>query len=143
MGDAAFLLLHYALAGALVLAVPIALLALFVLLGDDESPSERRERELVRLLAEEELYGGERCLECRAEVEPHWLSCPTCTVKLRERCACGALLKLHWCACPWCATPLRRLAEPEHVLVEAAYPDLQHAPRSLGRHVDEVGAAAA
>ena len=104
MGDTLFLLLHFAFAGVLVAAVPLATMALFVLLGDDESPTERRERELVRLLAEQELYGGERCLSCRAEVEPDWLSCPACATKLRERCECGALLKLHWSACPWCGT---------------------------------------
>jgi hypothetical protein len=103
VGDTLFLLLHYAVAGALVTAVPVGLLSLFILLEDDESPSERRERELVRLLAEQELYGGERCLECRDRVEPEWLSCPACTAKLRHRCDCGALLKLHWSACPHCA----------------------------------------
>ena len=107
MGDTLFLLLHFAFAGILVAAVPVATLALFVLLGDDESPQERRERKLVRLLVEQELYGGERCLSCRAEVERDWLSCPTCATKLRERCDCAAFLKLHWSACPWCA------AEPE------------------------------
>jgi hypothetical protein len=102
VGDTLFLLLHYAVAGAVVTAVPVGLLSLFVLLGDHESPSERRERELVRLLAEEEVYGGERCVECRERVEADWLSCPACTAKLRERCGCGALLKLHWSVCPHC-----------------------------------------
>ena len=103
MGDTIFLLLHYAVAGALVTAVPVGLHSLFILLGDDESPLERRERELVRQLAEQELYGGERCLECRERVEADWLACPACAAKLRERCECGALLKLHWAMCPHCA----------------------------------------
>jgi hypothetical protein len=105
--DTIFLVAHYAVVGVLVAAVPLGSLALFVLLGDDESPQERRERELARLLAEQELYGGERCLCCRAEVEPDWLSCPVCTTKLRSRCQCGTLLKLHWSACPSCGAGLQ------------------------------------
>lgn len=117
MGDTVFLLLHYAVAGALLTAVPVGLLSLFVLLSDEESPSERRERELVRLLAEQELFGGERCLECREPVEADWLACPSCTAKLRARCDCGALLKLHWAACPHCADGVH---EPRPELAIAA-----------------------
>ena len=121
MGETLFLLLHYLFAGALLTAIPIVGSALWVLLRDDETELERREHELVCALAEEELYGGERCVGCREHVEPHWLRCPRCTEQLKTRCVCGALLKLHWSACPWCAeAPAAAAAAPALDLARAA-----------------------
>jgi hypothetical protein len=100
---------------------------------------ERRARELYRILLEEEMY-GEQCFSCRAQVEPDWLRCPSCTTELRGRChGCDATIKLHWSACPWCAESLQSLPEPEHVPVR----DLAPAPRPVDRRVEHIGAAAA
>lgn len=96
---------------ASVAAVPLTLVLVYAGWRGGEPPAERRARELWRSLIEEEVYGGERCVECRAPVEEDWLRCPVCTAQLRVRCNdCGGLLKLHWCACPTCS-PVRE-AQP-------------------------------
>jgi RNA polymerase subunit RPABC4/transcription elongation factor Spt4 len=93
----------WTLALGLVGAVPLTTVLLYAARRGGMSPGERRARELRRLLLEEELYGGERCVECLASVEPDWIRCPVCTGQLRTRCeGCGVLLKLHWSACPVC-----------------------------------------
>jgi hypothetical protein len=131
----------------LVAAVPLTTVLLYAAWRGGEPAAERRARELRRLLLEEELYGGERCLECLASVEPDWVRCPVCTAPLRERCdGCGGLLKLHWSACPACAGGLERverLPEAEHAAVRVAHADLEHPPRPLDRPVEDVRAAAA
>jgi hypothetical protein len=87
-----------------VVAVPLTLVLVYAAWRGGEPPAERRARELRRLLLEEEVYGGERCVECRAPVAEDWICCPVCTAQLRERCdGCGGMLKLHWCACPTCS----------------------------------------
>jgi hypothetical protein len=101
VGDAILLGMHYAAALAGLASVPIMAAALHALLRTEE-PSVKRERQLRRRLLEEELYGGERCLECRYPVDPDWLRCPRCEAELHRACACGEPLKLHWNACPWC-----------------------------------------
>jgi double zinc ribbon protein len=135
------------MAFGLAAAVPLTLVLFYAGWRGGEPPGERRARELRRLLLEEELYGGERCLECQAEVEPDWARCPVCTAQLRERCeGCGGLLKLHWSACPACSGALgglERLSESEHVAVQVAHADLEHPPRPLDRPVEDVRAAAA
>ena len=94
-------------------ALPLGVLALWFLLRDTETDADRHERALATRLAELELYGGERCLECRTPVEPEWLACPVCATELRERCDdCGGMLKLHWNACPYCASEVG-VREPE------------------------------
>lgn len=136
---------HYAALAVLSGAVPILGAAVYALVRP-EPASLRRERELFRRLTEEELYGGERCLECRAPVEPDWLRCPTCCERLHDRCECGAILELYWNVCPWCARELgglERLAEPEHVAVGVADTDLEHSPGALDRVVEDLRAAAA
>jgi hypothetical protein len=108
----------------LVAAVPLTTVLLYAAWRGGEPAAERRARELRRLVLEEELYGGERCLECLAPAEPDWVCCPVCMAQLRERCdRCGGLLKLHWSACPDCAAGLGRLEElpePAPVAVKAA-----------------------
>ncbi len=144
MGETTLLLLHYLFAGAAVTVVPLVAGALWALIRDRESELDRREHELACALAEQELYGGERCVGCSERVEPEWLSCPWCTEPLKTRCTCGALLKLHWSACPWCArSGIQRLPEPEHVPVEVADANLPHPPRPILRRVEHVGAAVA
>jgi hypothetical protein len=127
-------------------ALPLTAVLVYAALRGGEPKGEHRARELRRLLLEEEVYGGERCIECRTPVEPDWLRCPRCTAQLRQRCACGTTLKLHWSACPCCSMALGRLErfpEPEHVPVGVADADLEHAPGALDGLVDDVGAAAA
>jgi hypothetical protein len=101
VGNAILLGMHYLAAAAALAAVPIMAAALHALLRPEDA-SVKRERDLRRRLIEEELYGGERCLECRTPVEDDWLRCPRCTAELRQACACGETLELHWSACPWC-----------------------------------------
>ena len=138
------MLLHYLIAGALVVAVPICALALRVLLGDEETPLERRERELWRQLNELEVYGGERCVGCRGEVEPDWLRCPSCTEPLKTRCGCGALLKLHWNTCPWCASSAAEQPEPwrESLPAHRPQPNVRHPRPATARPVDVAAAVA-
>lgn len=125
-------------------AVPFTTALLYAAVRGGDTPAERHARRLRLLLLEEEVYGGERCVECRARVDPDWVRCPFCTARLRSRCdGCGGLLKLHWSACPECAVELERLAEPEHVAVQVAHPDLEHAPGPLDRRVEDVRTAAA
>jgi len=101
MQEGVVLVAHYAVLAVLSGAVPILGAAVYALVRP-EPASLRRERELFKRLAEEELYGGERCLQCRTPVEPEWLRCPRCCERLHGRCACGAVLELYWSACPWC-----------------------------------------
>jgi hypothetical protein len=113
---------HYAVVVVVSGAVPIFGAAVWALLRP-EPASLKRERDLAKRLAEEEIYGGDRCLDCRAPVEAEWLRCPHCTAKLHERCECGALLELYWNACPWCAAELGKLErddEPADVVRAAA-----------------------
>jgi hypothetical protein len=104
MGDAVQFAVLWTVAIGLFAAVPLTTVLLYAIRCCREPAAERRVRELRRLLLEEEVYGGERCVECRTPVEEDWVRCPVCAVQLRERCdGCGGMLKLHWCACPTCA----------------------------------------
>ena len=106
MTEAQTFSLLWTLGLAAVLGVPLTLAIVHSLLRGGEPPAERRSRELYLRLLEEEVY-GDRCLGCRAAVEPDWLRCPVCAEALRSRCAaCDATVKLHWSACPWCATAI-------------------------------------
>jgi hypothetical protein len=103
--------------------VPMTAAIVYSVLRSRESPSERRSRELYRILLEEEIH-GEQCFACRGRVESDWLRCPTCTAALRGRCrSCEAIVRLHWSACPWCTAELGTLErdpEPAHHVVRAA-----------------------
>jgi hypothetical protein len=124
VGDAFQFSLLWTMAFGLVAAVPLTLVLVYAAWRGGEPAAERRARELRRLLLEEELFGGERCIECLAAVEDDWVCCPVCTAQLRERCDdCGGLLKLHWSTCPECATgpaELELLPETEHAAVHVA-----------------------
>jgi hypothetical protein len=110
--DAVQLAVLWTIALGFVAAVPLTAVLGYSIVRSSQPAEERRARELRRLLLEEELYGGERCVECRTPVEHDWLRCPVCAAHLRERCdECGGMLKLHWSACPTCAA---ELVQPEH-----------------------------
>lgn len=116
MTDAIEFTVLWTIGVGLVAAVPLTAVLIYAIRGCREPPGERRARELRRLLLEEEVYGGERCFECRTPVGPDWLRCPVCAAKLRERCErCGGMLKLHWCACPTCAAEAETPAAPLRV----------------------------
>ncbi|HEV8687887.1 MAG TPA: zinc ribbon domain-containing protein [Gaiellaceae bacterium] len=115
MRDALQFTVLWTMAIGFVAAVPLTIVLAYAIVRSAEPAAERRACELHRLLLEEELYGGERCMECLTPAEPDWLRCPVCTAKLRERCdGCGGMLKLHWSACPTCvrdaATAPHRIA---------------------------------
>jgi hypothetical protein len=121
--DAFQFLVLWTTALGLVAALPLTTVLLYAALRNGQPPREGRARELRRLLLEEEVYGGERCVDCRERVDPEWVRCPYCTAQLRERCDdCGSLLKLHWAACPDCAgaSVLRELPEPQVAHAKAA-----------------------
>jgi hypothetical protein len=124
MSDALQFTMLWTMALGLVAAVPLTIVLAYAIRRSSELPAERRARELHRLLLEEELFGGERCLECRTPLEPDWLRCPVCTAQVRARCdGCGDLLKLHWSACPACAGRggrLERFPEVEPVVADDA-----------------------
>jgi hypothetical protein len=115
MGDAVMLSLLWTFALGALVAVPLTLVLVYAAWRGGEPAAERRARALRRTLLEEEVYGGEHCVECREPVEADWLRCPVCAAQLRERCdGCGSLLKLHWAVCPTCAT------EPAIAIVDLA-----------------------
>jgi hypothetical protein len=134
----------WTLALGVVAAVPLTLVLVYAAWRGGEPSAERRARELRRLLLEEELYGGERCLECLSPAEPDWVRCPVCSAQLRERCdGCGGLLKLHWSTCPTCSAwlgRLDRLPEPEHAAAHLPHAGLE---QPLDPSREDVGAAAA
>lgn len=135
MRDAFQFAVLWTMALGLVGAVPLTAVLLYAARRGGTPPGERHARELRRLLLEEELYGGERCFECLAPVEPDWVRCPVCTAQLRTRCeGCGCLLKLHWSACPGCASALA---------VHVAQAALDDPPRPLDGAVEDLRAAAA
>ena len=72
--------------------------------GDD--PLERRERTVTRRLLEAALEPPERCLDCRAPLQPEFRCCPGCGLELRKPCpGCGEPLRLGWNLCPLCLEP--------------------------------------
>jgi hypothetical protein len=61
----------------------------------------------LRVLEQSLSAGAERCLVCRADVQPEFLVCPVCTTRLKQACAkCAAPLEPVWQVCPWCTTPV-------------------------------------
>lgn len=118
MGDALTFSMLWTLGLGTLLGLPLSLVLVHSALRSGTTERERRLRDLYRRVLEEDLH-GERCLSCRAEVEPDWLTCPACTTELRGRCgSCDAVVKLHWSACPWCTAELAQ--EPEPALLRPA-----------------------
>jgi len=65
---------------------------------------DRRHRRLRRRLYMQVLE-GDRCLDCRTELQPHFRCCPGCGLELRRECpGCEELIDVAWRACPHCAT---------------------------------------
>jgi hypothetical protein len=47
------------------------------------------------------------CPECSFPIEPGYVACPVCTMRVRRPCArCDAPLEPLWQMCPYCATPV-------------------------------------
>ena len=83
-------------------ALPVAALARG---GARRSHAEldRRHRRLRRRLYLQ-LLEGDRCLDCRTELKPHFRCCPGCGLQLRRECpGCAELIDVAWRACPHCA----------------------------------------
>ena len=83
-------------------ALPVAALARGGRRGG-RAELDRRHRRLRRRLYLQVLE-GDRCLDCRTELQPHFRCCPGCGLELRRECpGCAELLDVAWRACPHCA----------------------------------------
>ncbi len=71
-------------------------------------PARTLEEEYQQTLEEEALLRSIEdlpvCPGCNRSVQPDWLICPSCHVKIRKKCtSCGKYLELSWNMCPFCA----------------------------------------
>ncbi len=84
---------------------PFAGTILYVIVRPPEYLDDIRERELEMQAAEARLHelNYMLCPHCDYEVEKDFLRCPSCTRKLRDRCAsCAKPLDPTWKLCPYC-----------------------------------------
>ena len=65
--------------------------------------SRERERRRLRRRLFVGLAEPDRCLDCRAELEPDFRCCPGCGSELLRTCAsCERDVHVAWSACPYC-----------------------------------------
>ena len=87
---------------------------IYLILRPPEYLDDVRERELEIRAMERRLGHDQRCSYCRSEIEPSFLSCPTCMNKLKVACRrCKSPLDPDWRLCPYCETVATTLPPPE------------------------------
>ena len=83
-------------------ALPVAVLARARRRGPHDELNRRHRRLRRRLYLQ--VIEGDRFLDCRTELQPHFRCCPGCGLELRRECpGCDELIDVAWRACPHCA----------------------------------------
>jgi RNA polymerase subunit RPABC4/transcription elongation factor Spt4 len=83
-------------------------------------PSERLGEVYERNLAEEALLAEveaiKTCPGCDKRVDPEWIICPWCRMRLNRVCPnCERLVGLDWTICAWCGKDFERAAAERQV----------------------------
>lgn len=112
---------------ALVVAIlPIAGIAIYLILRPPETLAHVYERALEEEALLQEIEERPQCPGCSRSIEPGWMICPHCHTHLRQRCPdCSSLLELQWNLCPFCGS--ERVGQLEFA-VEATAEDALDAP---------------
>lgn len=95
--------------GALVF--PFVGAIVYAMLRPPEFLEDARERELEMLAAELRVrhLSEQSCPNCRQPVQPDYLRCPSCQVRLKDPCpSCEKPLDPRWKVCPYCEMPRKR-----------------------------------
>ena len=88
---------------ALVVALPIVGIIIYLILRPRETLAEAYERALEEEALLQEIEERPRCPGCSRVTEPNWLLCPHCHTRLKKACPdCNSLLELQWNLCPFC-----------------------------------------
>jgi RNA polymerase subunit RPABC4/transcription elongation factor Spt4 len=78
---------------------------LYLLLRPRETLAEKYERSLEEEALLQDIEERQICPGCKQPIEPDYVLCPICHVRLREPCVnCGKLIHPRWGICPYCAT---------------------------------------
>ncbi len=95
---------------ALVTALPLAGIPLYLVLRPTATLQQAYDRQLEQEAILSELHSVSACPNCRRPVQDDFQICPHCSTSLKEACReCSRLLTHAWRHCPYCATP-RELA---------------------------------
>lgn len=78
---------------------------LYLLLRPRETLAEKYERSLEEEALLQDIEERQICPGCKQPIEPDYVVCPICHVRLRQPCVnCGKLIHPRWSVCPYCAT---------------------------------------
>ena len=118
---------------ALVTALPLVGIPLYLVLRPSDTLQQAYDRQLEQEAILSDLHSVSACPDCRHPVQDEFMVCPYCRVSLKEPCAdCGRLMTHAWRHCPYCGTsrePARSAArlEFEGVEPEQGQPDTEPA----------------
>ncbi|MBN1642265.1 MAG: zinc ribbon domain-containing protein, partial [Anaerolineae bacterium] len=110
---------------------------LYLLLRPRETLAEKYERSLEEEALLQDIEERQICPGCKQPIEPDYVVCPVCHVRLRQPCIhCGRLIHPRWSVCPYCGASQKQpagldqaarvtLADLEHE--EAAHPKTEAA----------------
>jgi len=92
------------LAALMILVLGPLGMVLYFMLRPRETLAEKYERSLEEEALLQDIEERQICPGCKQPIEPDFVLCPICNVRLRTPCIhCGRLIHPRWSVCPYCA----------------------------------------
>ncbi len=110
---------------------------LYFILRPRETLAEKYERSLEEEALLQDIESRQICPGCKQPIEPDYVLCPVCHVRLRRPCIhCGRLIHPRWSLCPYCGesqTPVPGVERAGRVtLLDLAMAEEREEPRATG-----------